>query len=184
MTSPTKNGNLQKCVVLSLVHAIFAMVFRLHVLSLRDEIEFEVQIAVILRIGPQGELAGDAFALLQHDVFLVAIEIEQRLLPVRVRRVGTGGEAAVLVALAELNGEVAHEGVNVIVAHGVQREVRGERQVFDADGLKVEFFQKVVRGHHLTVVDAVDQRFFDRHFANATHVETVDVVPERRNRGV
>lgn len=105
------------------------------------------------------------------------VQIENGLLPMRVRLLGPRGETHALVTLGELDAEVGDEGLDVVVAPDGDVERAAERQVLGLDRVEIDVLDDARAGDDLLGVDDVDQRLRDGNLADATHVEAVHVVP-------
>ena len=89
------------------------------------ELDLDVEVARVLRVGRARDAALDLLALADGDGLL---EVEDGLLPVRVLGEGARRERERLVQLRERALEVRDERVDVVVARGGQAEGRAERQ--------------------------------------------------------
>merc|ERR1711884_165482 len=137
-----------------LPHLVLVLLAHLAELPAELHVDLEVEVALVALVGLHAEVAAQLFALLARDVVL---EVEDGLLPVRVGRLGGGGEADALVAHAELDVEERHEGLYVVVAFHGHREGGGEGDVRLGHGLDVDLLQQARVAHHLVPVDDVDE---------------------------
>merc|ERR1711948_50609 len=83
-----------------LPHLVLVALAHLAELPAELDIDLEVEVALVPLVWLHREVAAQLLALLAGDVVL---EVEDCLLPVRVGRLGRGGEAHPLVAHAELD---------------------------------------------------------------------------------
>lgn len=105
------------------------------VAGLEVVVNLNVEVATVLVVGPDVELALDLLAVLDGEDVL---DVEDGLLPVGVLGVGAGGEADGLVASGEVDVEPRDEGVDEVVALGRQGEGGVEGEVGGGAGVEVE----------------------------------------------
>lgn len=145
------------------------------VLSLEGVVELDVEVATVLVVGLDLQVALDLLALVDGDDL---VEVKDGLLPVGVLCVGARGEADGLVAGGKLNVEPRHQRVNEVVAPGRQAEGYAEGQVGRGALVQVEGQDGGgVRDDGLDV-DRVDQGLRQGRLLERRVVEAVDVVPE------
>ncbi len=84
----------------SLPHAIFVLLGKWAELSPKIDIDLEVQVPFVSKVGPHPEDAIEFLPLLASDVVL---QVEDSLLPVRVGSLWSGWEPNTLVTLGEFD---------------------------------------------------------------------------------
>jgi len=145
------------------------------VVRLELVVDLDVEVAAVLVIGLDEELAGDLLTLLDGEDVL---EVEDGLLPVGVLGVGAGREADRLVARGEVDVKPRDQGVDEVVALDRQLERSGKGQVGRGAGVEIEGEdRRRVRNNRLQV-DGVDERLGQGRLLEGRVVEAVDVVPD------
>ena len=145
------------------------------IIRLQLVLQPDVQISPIPVVGPARQHTPDALSRLDRQRVL---EVENRLLPVRVFCVWTRAEPDRLVAPAELDVEPGDDGVDVVgAAHG---QVEGEREgeIGDGHGVEVEGDDGGRVGHDGFDLDCVDEGFGQGGVLERAVVEAPDVVPD------
>ncbi len=92
-----------------LSHPVRVVLRHVAELAMEVDVDLEVEVALVARVGLHLKDAVDLLALLAGDVVL---QVEDSLLPVRVRRLGRGREAHALVAVSELDVEEGDKCLN------------------------------------------------------------------------
>lgn len=118
-------------------------------LALEVDVYGEVEVAIVPGVRLHGEVAVYLLALLHRHVL---VEVEDRLLPVRVLGLGGGAEAHALVALGELDVEERHEGLHIVVPAHLEDERRREGQIGFAHRVQIDFLDHAGVGHDLDKV--------------------------------
>lgn len=160
-----------------LAHLILAMPLRHPHLILRLHliINHNIQIPPILVIRPtrQSPLYFLPSLHRQHIG-----KIKHRLLPVRVFRMRTGGEADGFVAGGELDVEPSDQGVDVVGAADGEGEGEAEVQIGGCAGVEVEGEHCGGVGDDGFEFDGIDEGFGEGSHLEGRIVEAVDAVPD------
>ena len=109
------------------------------------------------------------------------VDVEHRLLPVRLLLVGRGREGHLLLAVAEVAVEPAHEAVHEAVQLDVQPEAAVEVQLAHLDRLQVDVVELEGVAEDVLVLDGVDDRLGQHPLLHALHADAVDGVPKALN---
>lgn len=138
-------------------------------------LDLDVEVALVLLVGPVVDRALDLFAGLDREHVL---EVEDGLLPVRVLGMWPGGEADGLVAGGEVDVEPGDEGVDVVVSPRDEVEGAAEGQVGGCAGVEVEREDGGGVGDDGLDLDRVDEGLREGRLLEWGVVEPVDVVPD------
>lgn len=145
------------------------------ILSLELVRDLNIKITWVLGVWSVGEDTTDLFSLLDgQDI----TEVEDGLLPVSVLGVWAGREADWLVAGGEIDVEPGDDGVDEVVAAGVEEEWGSEGQVGESALVEVEGQDGGWVGHNGLDLDGVDEWLGEGSLLEWGVVEAIDVVPE------
>ena len=103
-----------------LSHAILVLLGEAAKLAVEVDVDLEVEVALVAEVGPHSKDAEDLFALLGGDVVL---QVEDRLLPVRVGGLGRRRESNPLVTFSELDVEEGHQGLKLRIRKMMKRKL-------------------------------------------------------------
>eukprot|EP00636_Phaeomonas_parva_P000135 CAMPEP_0118867778 /NCGR_PEP_ID=MMETSP1163-20130328/11251_1 /TAXON_ID=124430 /ORGANISM="Phaeomonas parva, Strain CCMP2877" /LENGTH=1045 /DNA_ID=CAMNT_0006802227 /DNA_START=145 /DNA_END=3281 /DNA_ORIENTATION=+ len=142
--------------------------------ALEVELQLDVQVPRVAAVRRAGDGARDLLVLADGERVL---EVEHRLLPVRVLGVRSRGEGDRRVQLREAAVEVGDKRVAVVVAEEGALEGCLEVQVLDGAGHEVQLQDGHGVGEHARALDRVHKRLKQREVLDGRHVKAVDVVP-------
>lgn len=125
------------------------------IVDLEGVVDLNVQVAAVLVVGLDVELALDLLAVLHGEDVL---DVEDGLFPVGVLGVRAGGEADGLVAGGEVDVEPGNEGVDEVIALSGEGEGGVEGEVGGGAGVEVEGEHGDGIGDDRLEVDGIDQR--------------------------
>ena len=145
------------------------------ILSLELVRDLDIKVTWVLGVWSVGEDTTNLLSLLDgQDI----TEVEDGLLPVSVLGVWAGREADWLVAGGEIDVEPGDDGVDKVVAAGVEEEWGSEGQVGESALVEVEGQDGGWVGDNGLDLDGVDEWLSEGSLLEWGVVEAVDVVPE------
>lgn len=164
-------------VFLRLTHLVLGLSLGLaeRILSLELVRDLDIKITWVLGVWSVGKNTTDLLTLLDgQDI----TEVEDSLLPVSVLGVWASGEADWLVAGSEVDVEPGDDGVDEVVAAGVEEKWGGEGKVGESAFVEVEGEDGGWVGDNSLDFDGVDEWLGESRLLEWGVVEAIDVVPE------
>jgi hypothetical protein len=160
---------------LNLSEAVELLTVNLSELAIKVNLDGDVQVTEVVLVGGGGDGTSNNLILVSSDNIL---QVEDSLLPVSVSVIRSSAEVDRLVALAELNIEEGHQGVNKVVALSLDLELRSPGHVSDGDGVHIDGVDLAGVCDEGIGIDSVNERLHISKLLDVAHVESVDVVPE------
>lgn len=105
------------------------------------------------------------------------VEIEHRLLPVRLFFVGGSRQVDLLCTVAKVTVEPCDETVHASLHFNLKGEVTLEVQFLNGDCLEVDVVEFVSSGKDVLMVDGVDDGLRQHPFLHALHAHPINAVP-------
>jgi hypothetical protein len=141
-------------------------------------LDFDIKVALVLVIGLVRQSTFDLLPTFDSKNFL---QIEHRLLPVRVFRVWAGRELDRLVACRELNVKPCDDSMDEIATPAVKREVDNKGEILGCDSVQVKGEDAGGISYYGLHVDRVYEGFSHGSGLERSVIEAPDVVPDWRS---
>jgi hypothetical protein len=145
------------------------------VLGIEQVLDLDVQVAAVLVVRSDIEVAVDLLALLYRQDIL---KVEDGLLPVGVLGVRASGETDGLVASREVDIKPSNKGVDEIVTAAGELEGDRECKVGDSAGVEIQGKDGHGVSHGGLDVDGVDKRLSQSSLLERGVIKSVDIVPD------
>lgn len=177
-----------------LAHSVMILFVHLWQFSLEVHLNLKVQITIISVVRLHLKRSIHFFTLLDRHIL---VEIENRLLPVRVRWFWGRAESQTLMALGKLHVKVCYQSLHEIISLHHQMKRSGKIQIGFGHGIQIHFFYQIRTGNNLKKkhvvtkiiailhysnsylfgIDHIDERFGNSNLSNRAHIETIYVIP-------